>query len=104
MIKESKANRTRQVQFRMDPYKVKRLLAAIGKTVFHQILYEHPHQNRQVSRYICRFYFLFLLPHICIYRIRCMLCPVDISLPPAYNFCVFHFLSAFRQITAFLLI
>lgn len=30
MIKESKANRTRQVQFRMDPYKVKRLLAAIA--------------------------------------------------------------------------
>lgn len=30
MIKESKANRTRQVQFRMDPDKVKRLLAAIA--------------------------------------------------------------------------
>lgn len=30
MIKESKANRTRQVQFRMGPYKVKRLLAAIA--------------------------------------------------------------------------
>ena len=28
--KESKANRTRQVQFRMDPNKVKRLLAAIA--------------------------------------------------------------------------
>ena len=30
MIKESKSNRTRQVQFRMDPDKVKRLLAAIA--------------------------------------------------------------------------
>lgn len=30
MIKENKANRTRQVQFRMDPDKVKRLLAAIA--------------------------------------------------------------------------
>ena len=30
MIKESKSNRTRQVQFRMDPNKVKRLLAAIA--------------------------------------------------------------------------
>lgn len=30
MIKESKANRTRQVQFRMDPDKVKRLLATIA--------------------------------------------------------------------------
>ncbi|WP_297143595.1 hypothetical protein [uncultured Eubacterium sp.] len=30
MIKECKSNRTRQVQFRMDPDKVKRLLAAIA--------------------------------------------------------------------------
>lgn len=30
MIKENKANRTRQVQFRMNPEKVKRLLAAIA--------------------------------------------------------------------------
>lgn len=30
MIKESKSNRTRQVQFRMDPDKVKRLLATIA--------------------------------------------------------------------------
>lgn len=30
MIKECKSNRTRQVQFRMDPNKVKRLLAAIA--------------------------------------------------------------------------
>lgn len=30
MIKENKAIRTRQVQFRMDPDKVKRLLAAIA--------------------------------------------------------------------------
>ena len=30
MIKESKSNRTRQVQFRMDPDKVKRLLAAMA--------------------------------------------------------------------------
>ena len=30
LIKENKANRTRQVQFRMDPDKVKRLLAAIA--------------------------------------------------------------------------
>ncbi|MBQ8304047.1 MAG: hypothetical protein IJX79_03775 [Clostridia bacterium] len=30
MIKENKATRTRQVQFRMDPAKVKRLLAAIA--------------------------------------------------------------------------
>lgn len=30
LIKENKANRTRQVQFRMDPMKVKRLLAAIA--------------------------------------------------------------------------
>ena len=30
MVKENKANRTRQVQFRMDPDKVKRLLAAIA--------------------------------------------------------------------------
>ena len=30
MIKESKSIRTRQVQFRMDPDKVKRLLAAIA--------------------------------------------------------------------------
>ena len=30
MIKENKATRTRQVQFRMDPIKVKRLLAAIA--------------------------------------------------------------------------
>ena len=30
MIKENKATRTRQVQFRMDPDKVKRLLAAIA--------------------------------------------------------------------------
>ncbi len=30
MIKENKASRTRQVQFRMDPEKVKRLLAAIA--------------------------------------------------------------------------
>ena len=30
LIKENKATRTRQVQFRMDPVKVKRLLAAIA--------------------------------------------------------------------------
>ena len=30
MVKENKANRTRQVQFRMDPDKAKRLLAAIA--------------------------------------------------------------------------
>ena len=30
MAKENKANRTRQVQFRMTPDKVKRLLAAIA--------------------------------------------------------------------------
>lgn len=30
LVKESKANRTRQVQFRMEPEKVKRLLAAIA--------------------------------------------------------------------------
>ena len=30
LIKENKATRTRQVQFRMDPDKVKRLLAAIA--------------------------------------------------------------------------
>lgn len=30
LAKENKANRTRQVQFRMDPNKVKRLLAAIA--------------------------------------------------------------------------
>ena len=30
MVKENKATRTRQVQFRMDPDKVKRLLAAIA--------------------------------------------------------------------------
>lgn len=30
LVKENKANRTRQVQFRMDPDKVKRLLAAIA--------------------------------------------------------------------------
>ena len=30
MIKECKSNRTRQVQFRMDPDRVKRLLAAIA--------------------------------------------------------------------------
>ena len=30
MINECKSNRTRQVQFRMDPDKVKRLLAAIA--------------------------------------------------------------------------
>lgn len=30
MIKECKSNRTRQVQFRMDPDKVKRLLATIA--------------------------------------------------------------------------
>ena len=30
MIKECKSNRTRQVQFRVDPDKVKRLLAAIA--------------------------------------------------------------------------
>ena len=30
MIKECKSNRTRQVKFRMDPDKVKRLLAAIA--------------------------------------------------------------------------
>lgn len=30
MVKENKAKRTRQVQFRMDPDKVKRLLAAIA--------------------------------------------------------------------------
>lgn len=30
LIKENKATRTRQVQFRMDPIKVKRLLAAIA--------------------------------------------------------------------------
>lgn len=30
LIKENKAARTRQVQFRMDPDKVKRLLAAIA--------------------------------------------------------------------------
>ena len=30
MEKENKSNRTRQVQFRMDPNKVKRLIAAIA--------------------------------------------------------------------------
>lgn len=30
MVKENKANRTRQVQFRMDPGKAKQLLAAIA--------------------------------------------------------------------------
>ena len=30
LIKENKANRTRQVQFRMSPDKLKRLLAAIA--------------------------------------------------------------------------
>lgn len=30
LVKENKATRTRQVQFRMDPDKVKRLLAAIA--------------------------------------------------------------------------
>lgn len=30
MIKENKASRTRQVQFRMEPEKVKRLLATIA--------------------------------------------------------------------------
>lgn len=30
MFKEKKSNRTRQVQFRMDPEKVKQLLAAIA--------------------------------------------------------------------------
>lgn len=30
MVKENKSNRTRQVQFRMDPDKVKRLIAAIA--------------------------------------------------------------------------
>lgn len=30
MIKECKSNQTRQVQFRMDPDKVKRLLSAIA--------------------------------------------------------------------------
>lgn len=30
LVKENKANRTRQVQFRMEPEKVKRLLAAIA--------------------------------------------------------------------------
>lgn len=30
LVKENKATRTRQVQFRMDPNKVKRLLAAIA--------------------------------------------------------------------------
>ena len=30
LLKENKATRTRQVQFRMDPDKVKRLLAAIA--------------------------------------------------------------------------
>ncbi len=30
MIEENKSNRTRQIQFRMDPNKVKRLLAAIA--------------------------------------------------------------------------
>ena len=29
-VKENKSNRTRQVQFRMEPNKVKRLLAAIA--------------------------------------------------------------------------
>ena len=30
LVKENKANRTRQVQFRMEPEKVKQLLAAIA--------------------------------------------------------------------------
>ena len=30
MVKENKATRTRQVQFRMDPDKVKRLISAIA--------------------------------------------------------------------------
>ena len=37
MVKENKANRTRQVQFRMDPDKAKRLLAAIAYDDMHSM-------------------------------------------------------------------